>query len=96
MLLQARAGGRCECCGELLLGRCERHHRMRRRDGGDRLANLLVLLPACHAHWTAHPDEARLRGIIVPTYSSPEAAPVLWRGSSWLRLTDWGELLPGE
>lgn len=93
-LLQARAGGLCDCCGVPLDGACERHHRQRRRDGGDRLANLLVLRPACHRYWTGQPEEARRRGLIVSAYVvDPGAVPVLWRGREWLVLGDGGELV---
>lgn len=88
--LLARAGHRCECCGNRLQDRVERHHRMRRRDGGDRLANLLLLLPEHHQHWTEHPAEAVDRGIIVPTWASVADTPVLHWGRTWTRLADDG------
>lgn len=99
-LLVLRAGARCECCGKPFAGAPddtpERHHRMRRRDGGDRLSNLLMLRRACHAYWTEHPAEAIGRGIIVPTYRDPATSPVLWRGTEWSVLTDDGERLPAD
>lgn len=95
MLLRARAGDRCEACGHPLRGRAERHHRQRRRDGGDRLANLLLLSPECHAWVTTHPDEARRRGLIVSAYEDdPAAVPVLHRGRVWVLLGDGGEKFP--
>lgn len=94
LYLQRRAGGRCECCGNELRGRAERHHRTRRRDGGDRLANLLLLLPDHHRRWTENPAEAVDRGIIVPTWADPAATPVLHRGRTWLRLADDGSTTP--
>lgn len=94
-LLQARARGRCDCCGKPLDGRCERHHRMRRRDGGDRLSNLLVLRPECHHYWTAHPEEARERGLIVSALGGldPAAEPVLLHGLRRVLLGDGGEVV---
>lgn len=90
-LLAARALGRCDCCGMPLAGACERHHRQRRRDGGDRLANLTVLKPACHRYWTGEPEEARRRGFIVSAYEpDPASVPMLWRGIRWVVLDDAG------
>lgn len=90
----ARAAWRCECCGEdLLYAGVEIHHRVRRRDGGDRLSNLLALIPEHHTRWTANPAEAIARGIIVPTHAEPDSVPVLWRGTSWSILTDDGTRL---
>ncbi len=99
-LLWGRSGGRCECCNTPLGGSAERHHRQRRREGGDRLANLLLLSPSCHAYWTAHPGLARDRGIIVSSYAAdPGAVPVLYRGSTytmarWVVLGDDGGMEP--
>lgn len=90
LLLQRRAGVVCECCHLRLGATYERHHRQRRRDGGDRLANLLILRPECHAYWTAHPAEAMARGIIVPTHADPAEIPVLWRSVEWSLLDDSG------
>lgn len=84
LALGRRSGLRCECCGEPTGGRYERHHRMRRRDGGDRLANLMVLRPRCHAYWTEHPAEARARGIIVSALGNADVADVPVIGYSGL------------
>lgn len=94
LALEARSGLRCECCGEIAVTvEVERHHRQRRRAGGDRLANVLWLIREHHAYWTTHPAEAIARGIIVPTHADPADVPVLWRGTSWSILTDTGERL---
>lgn len=96
-LLYARAGGRCECCDVALSGRAERHHRQRRRDGGDRLANLLLLAPECHAWVTTHPAVALDRGLIVSAHAAdPAQVPVLWRGAVWSLLDDAGGRVPCE
>lgn len=92
--LITRSQGLCECCAKPLDGRVERHHRKRRRDGGDRLANVLFLLPECHHRWTVQPAEARERGIIVSVSEEPDVVPVLWRGSSWRLLDDFGGASP--
>lgn len=88
--LQQRSGLRCECCGQPAVTDVERHHRQRRRDGGDRLSNILWLTREHHAHWTAHPADAIERGIIVPTYADPATKPVLWRGTELVLLDDDG------
>lgn len=91
LALMARAAWFCECCGMPVDGQSvERHHRQRRRDGGDRLANLLMLLSSCHHFWTEHPADAIVRGIIVRTHADPAEVPVLWRGSDWSLLDDAG------
>lgn len=92
--LAARSGGRCECCGDPLAGQVERHHRVRRRDGGDRLANLLYLSPAHHAWWTRHPEQARVRGLIVSAWQDPGEVPVLLAGAAWRYLDDQGGTRP--
>src|SRR4051812_26770255 len=52
--LQARAGRRCELCGEALRDRCHRHHRRLLSQGGkDDLTNIVLLHPMCH-HQTIH------------------------------------------
>lgn len=92
VILTRRSSGRCECCGRELAGRVERHHRQRRTVGGDRIANLMYLLPECHHHWTTHPAEAMERGIIVPALGiqDPALVPVLYRAQGWVLLDDNG------
>jgi hypothetical protein len=82
----------------LLHGQAERHHRMRRRDGGDRLSNLVLLLPRCHGYWTEHPAEARLLGIIVPALggADPAHVPVWHLGRTWVLLGDDGSTLRAQ
>lgn len=95
--LNLRSGSRCECCGgRLYAGNIERHHRIRRRDGGDRLSNLLIIRRTCHQYWTEHPALARDRGIILLTTDDPETVPVLWRGREWSLLDDDGNRTPTQ
>lgn len=92
LILYGRANGCCEHCGRPLNGRAERHHRMRRRDGGDRLSNLLLLLPECHSWVTEHPTEAKANGWIVEVgIADPADVPVRLglSGALWL-LDDQG------
>ena len=97
--LLARAGSACERCGNPLTGEnLSRHHRQRRRDGGDRLTNLLLLCGSgstgCHGWVHAHPEEAREQGWIVPSWANPATTPVrLPDGYLWL-LHDDGRKIP--
>lgn len=88
IVLHERARNRCESCGLIATNAnpFERHHRVRRRDGGDRLANLLLLHSRCHAYWTEHPAEARARGITVLVGTDPATVPI-YRGISVDRAT---------
>lgn len=93
MLLWARARGLCERCGNR--PPVERHHRKRRRDGGDTLSNLLFLCSDCHRFITDQPESAtraRAQGYIVPALgiATPETLPVLQWGTTWVLLDDDG------
>lgn len=95
MILLARCGGRCEVCGKNLDGDGVRHHRMRRKDGGDRLANLMLIHDACHRDVHAHPQDSVDNGWICPTWSTPDNWPMLIRGRLWF-LEDCGGKVPVE
>lgn len=71
----------------------EVHHRIRRRDGGDRFSNLLALLPECHRWITEHPETAREFGWILLVGSDPMACPVWISERRWL-LDDFGGRRP--
>lgn len=87
-LLMVRSQGRCEIGGcDLNRTGIERHHRIRRRDGGDRLSNLMVLCPHHHRHVTEHPGEAYANGwsIRALTDQDPASVPVrIHPGRLWL------------
>lgn len=91
--LLARCHGRCERCNQPLDGNLERHHRIRRRDGGDRLSNLLALHSRCHTYITEHPEEAKANGWIVSALSGidPTEAPVRIDGQLWVLRDDGGK-----
>jgi hypothetical protein len=90
LLLEARAAGACEKCGKEC-GPVQRHHRKRRREGGDSLENLLFVGAGCHQQIHAHPVEARKFGWIVSAYvTDPGVVPVLWRGKEWCLFTAEG------
>lgn len=79
-----RDEGRCVCCGMGLGWGFECHHRrLRKQQGQDSLENCIALSSGCHAYWHSHPLEARLRGLIVPSWASPTETPVWWRSESW-------------
>lgn len=88
-----RSGGACEICGTLD-GPFERHHRKRRRDGGDRFSNILILCSEHHRWVTEHPKEARAAGWIVSVARDPASVPVLWRREVWVFLDDQGGMTP--
>lgn len=102
--LVMRSGGRCERCGrDLTDGRTSvsRHHRVRRRDGGDRLSNLLLLCgtgtTGCHGHVTEHPTEAYASGWSVRALSvdqDPSTVPVRLADGHWWLLDDQGGKRP--
>lgn len=93
LFLMGRAAGSCERCGKEC-GPVERHHRKRRREGGDSLSNLLVVGRECHAQIHAHPVESRKFGWIVSVYRDPLEVPVLWHRSEWVSFDDDGNRLP--
>jgi hypothetical protein len=96
VLISVRSGGCCEKCGTDR-GPFERHHRKRRRDGGDRLAKILYLCggpQGCHGWITEHPAEARKAGWIVSVSRDPADVPVLTSAHEWVFLDDDGTVRP--
>lgn len=92
-VLVRRSTGGCERCGTFR-GPFERHHRKRRRDGGDRLSNILFVDALCHAWITEHPSEARRAGWIVSVSRDPAEVPVLTWAYEWVFLDDDGNTRP--
>lgn len=84
-----RAEGGCEWCGATYTP-LDRHHRKRRRDGGDRLSNIVLLCRTDHAWATEHPEKARQVGLIVSVARDPAEVPFLWRRHEWVWLDDDG------
>lgn len=89
LFLMGRAAGSCERCGKEC-GPVQRHHRKRRREGGDSLENLVVLGAPCHRWAHAHPVEARRTGFIVSMSREPAEVPILWHLHEWVYLDDVG------
>lgn len=94
VMLLGRDGSDCSWCGKGLRGDAHRHHRMRRKEGGDRLENLVLVHGACHAELHSQVWEARRRGFVVPTWSDPLAWPVHLRGIAWSWLNAEGTRSP--
>lgn len=92
-VLRRRSRGRCERCGTDR-GPFERHHRKRRRDGGDRFSNVMLICVGCHRHVTEHPAEARRFGWIVSVARDPVEVPMLQFGAEWVTLDDAGQSRP--
>lgn len=92
LILMARAGYACERCGHDDKG-IERHHRKRRRDGGESFPNLTGLCPECHGWCHQHPALARKYGWIVSVSRDPVAVPMLWRSRRWVFLTEDGGMV---
>jgi hypothetical protein len=90
LFLMGRAAGSCERCGKEC-GPVQRHHRKRRREGGDSLENLVVLGAPCHREVHAHPVEARRTGFIVSMSREPLDIPILWHLREWVYLTPDGD-----
>lgn len=85
-----RDGTRCAWCGEQLRNDADRHHRQRRRDGGDVIENIVIMHSACHHYAHEHVADARRAGIIVPTWADPVETPVDMPGIGWCLLTPEG------
>lgn len=79
-ILWQRDRGMCGWCGKSIAGEVNRHHRQRRRDGGDTLQNLVLLHPWCHnMHKDSvhdNPALAKERGFIVSAWDDPAVVPL--------------------
>jgi len=60
-----RENRQCLRCGAA--GR-EQHHRMRRREGGHAISNVILLCFRCHRWAHSRPVAARAEGFIIPTW----------------------------
>lgn len=92
-----RSSGRCERCARLRAS--EVHHRLGRRMGGTRsadihkLANLMHLCSQCHRWITENPKSAYASGWCVRSHLDPAEVAVFYRGQ-WVFLTDDGSVIP--
>lgn len=103
--LATRAGGRCEVCGIRLTGDWSRHHRLPRRMGGTRradvneLANLLLICgtatTGCHGRIESNREWAYVNGYLLPADATPDQSPVVYRGHLVL-LADDGTITDQE
>lgn len=84
----ARAGGRCELCGEQLGQVWQAHHRkLRSRGGQDSVCNLVALDAHCHRRVHGHSLWATEQGFIVASYDDPATVPVALHLERWVLLT---------
>ncbi|ASR87451.1 HNH endonuclease [Mycobacterium phage Lewan] len=92
-ILKVRSEGFCERCtrwGNLTL-----HHRQKRSQGGLWTAENCVLVcghgtTGCHGWIEHHPAQAETQGWHVRPWQNPADIPLLWRGSTWVLLTNDG------
>lgn len=101
LTLWLRSGGKCWWCDMWLGEDAARHHRMRRREGGDSYSNVILLHSNCHniAPNSVHqnPTLAIERGFIVPTWDDLRSTAVtMASGQRWFlddlgatHRTDW-------
>jgi hypothetical protein len=86
--LEARDKSKCRICGGL---GTERMHRMRRREGGHSLSNLILGCHTCHVRAHANPERAYRRGWHVRANGIAVPAEVpLWTLGGWVKLDDDG------
>lgn len=94
----ARDGRQCLRCG---VPGTEIQHRMRRREGGHALWNLVLMCHNCHQRWAhANPAAAREQGWIISVHQhEPWNVPVK-TFFGWVILTEDGQITavpgPGE
>lgn len=84
-----RDQGRCRRCG---LAGTEQHHRIRRRDGGHRRSNIVLLCSSCHRAVTLNPLTAKVTGYIVPPWmeDASTTTPLREFTGRWVILDDEG------
>lgn len=84
--VRARDRGQCLRCGG---DGTELQHRMRRREGGHHLWNLVTMCGTCHRGWAhANPEQARTFGWIISVHhDSPETVPLYTFWGEWVVLT---------
>lgn len=86
--LEARDKSRCRICGGV--GQ-ERMHRMRRREGGHSLSNLLLGCRTCHVRAHGNPTWAYRHGIHVRANGIAVPADIpMWTLGGWVKLDDDG------
>jgi 5-methylcytosine-specific restriction endonuclease McrA len=84
---------RCLRCG---MAGTEQHHRVRRRDGGHRRSNIVLLCHDCHREVTLNPLTSKLTGYIVPPWLADAAptTPLMTFTGAWVLLDDEGNVTP--
>lgn len=84
----ARDKDRCLCCGAK---GTEIQHRVRRREGGHAMGNLMRICATCHRRVHSVPQWATAKGYTVSAVQDIDPASVpLWTFSGWMLLRDDG------
>jgi hypothetical protein len=86
-LIKARDQGRCIVCGA---AGTERMHRIPRRDGGHRAANIALGCHTCHARAHASPAWGYETGIMASRYGVDLTLVPIWSWRGWVLLDDEG------
>lgn len=87
-LVKDREKNRCLRCG---VPGTDIQHRMRRREGGHHLWNLVFMCHACHMWAHANPALARPFGWVISVHNRrPETVPLYTYYGEWITLTPEG------
>lgn len=89
-LVWERQDGQCARCGNR---GTDIHHRIRRRDGGHGIANLVGLCRTCHSWVHAHPKQAQDSGYIVGPYVEDVAVALIKTFMGWAQFTHEGKVV---
>lgn len=79
-----RQNNQCARCGN---AGHDIHHRMRRREGGHGIANLVGLCRTCHSWVHAHPKQAQDKGFIVSPYVEDVSVVLIKTFMGWAQFT---------
>lgn len=99
-IVQDRAKGACEQCGEPGFG-FQFHHRRPRGMGGSKAAdtntasNCVMVCDRCHRFIESYRHEFQQRGWLVAQGKKPSEQPI-WRHKQWVLLDDYGYVTPAE
>lgn len=85
-----RDGDRCLACAAV---GTEIQHRVRRREGGHEMSNLMRICSTCHRRVHSNPKWAQSKGYTISAVQdiNPESIP-LWTFKGWLMLRDDGSV----
>jgi 5-methylcytosine-specific restriction endonuclease McrA len=87
-LVRERQGGQCWRCGNTYTAL---HHRMRRREGGHGVQNLVGVCGTCHNWVHKHPAAATEQGYIIPIHVTDISATPIKAFFGWVTFTNDGD-----